>query len=107
MERGRDLEGALFDALTPLTRHDVVAEVRGGTGMLAALELGADVLDAQPGAVAKVASAAREAGVIVRTQGRGVAVSPPLTATPEHFELITEALDHALSSLRASLSGTR
>ncbi len=107
VERGRDLEGALFDALTPLTRHDVVAEVRGGTGMLAALELGADVLDAQPGAVAKVASAAREAGVIVRTQGRGVAVSPPLTATPEHFELITEALDHALSSLRASLSGTR
>lgn len=75
--------------------------------MMAAVELRSDVLDASPGAVAKVAGAAREAGVIVRTLGRGVAVSPPLTATPEHFALIAEALDQALSSLSASLSGAR
>jgi adenosylmethionine-8-amino-7-oxononanoate aminotransferase len=74
---------------------------------MAAVELASDVLNAEPGAVATVAGAAREAGVIVRTQGRGVAVSPPLTATPEHFEMIAEVLDHALSSLSASLSGAR
>jgi adenosylmethionine-8-amino-7-oxononanoate aminotransferase len=40
----------------------------------------------------------------VRTLGRAVAVSPPLTATDEHFDLIAEVLDHALDSLIASLS---
>lgn len=107
VERGRDLEGPLLDALSPLAGHDAVAEVRGGTGMMAAVELSSGVLDAQPGAVAKVGGMAREAGVIVRTLGRGVAVSPPLTATPEHFKLIAEALDHALDSLEGSLSGAR
>jgi adenosylmethionine-8-amino-7-oxononanoate aminotransferase len=97
----------LFDALAPLASHEVVAEVRGGTGTMAAVELAGDVLDAQPGAVARVAGAAREAGVILRTQARGVAVSPPLTATPEHFEMIAEVLDHALTSLSASLSSAR
>jgi putrescine---pyruvate transaminase len=107
VERGRELEGVLFDALAPLAQHEAVAEVRGGTGMLAAVELQSEVLGADPGAVAKVAAAARAEGVIVRTLGRGVAVSPPLTASPEHFELIANALDHALNSLRASLSGAR
>ena len=107
VQRGRDLEQVLLDALAPLAQKEAVAEVRGGTGMMAAVELRSDVLDASPGAVAKVAGAAREAGVIVRTLGRGVAVSPPLTATPEHFELIAEALDQALSALSASLSGAR
>jgi putrescine---pyruvate transaminase len=105
IERGRDLEGVLLDALAPLAQHEAVAEVRGGTGMLAAVELRGDVLGAEPGAVAKVTVAAREAGVIVRPLGRAVAVSPPLTATPEHFELIAGALDQALDSLSASLSG--
>jgi putrescine---pyruvate transaminase len=107
VERGRELEGVLFDALAPLAQHEAVAEVRGGTGMLAAVELQSEVLGADPGAVAKVAAAARAEGVIVRTLGRGVAVSPTLTASPEHFELIANALDHALNSLRASLSGAR
>ena len=107
LQRGRELEGVLFDALAPLAQHEAVAEVRGGTGMLAAVELKSEVLGADPGAVAKVAAAARAEGVIVRTLARGVAVSPPLTASPEHFELIASALDHALNSLRASLSGAR
>lgn len=107
VQRGRDLEQVLLDALAPLAQKEAVAEVRGGTGMMAAVELRSDVLDASPGAAAKVAGAAREAGVIVRTLGRGVAVSPPLTATPEHFELIAEALDQALNSLSSSLSGAR
>jgi adenosylmethionine-8-amino-7-oxononanoate aminotransferase len=107
VERGRELERVLYDALAPLAHHESVAEVRGGTGMLAAVELESEVLGADPGAVAKVAAAARAEGVIVRTLGRGVAVSPPLTAAPEHFELIARALDHALNSLSASLAGAR
>jgi adenosylmethionine-8-amino-7-oxononanoate aminotransferase len=107
VERGQGMERALLDALAPLAQHEAVAEVRGGTGMLAAVELRGDVLEAQPAAVARVAGAARQAGVIVRALGKAVAVSPPLTATTGHFELIAEALDHALDSLLASLPGAR
>jgi adenosylmethionine-8-amino-7-oxononanoate aminotransferase len=99
LERGRELEGPLFDALKPLADHDTVAEVRGGTGLLAAVELSSEVLEERPSAVGDLAMAAREAGVLVRPLGRGVAVSPPLTVTEEHLALIAESLEHGLRQL--------
>jgi putrescine aminotransferase len=99
IERGRSLEGALFDALRPLGDLAPVAEVRGGVGLLAALELSSEVLGHVPGAVARVALGAREKGVLVRALGQGVAVSPPLTVQEEHFGLIAEAIAAGLDSL--------
>jgi len=99
LERGRELEQPLLDALLPLTGHAAVAEVRGGIGFLAAVELSHELLDLNAGAVAAVAHAAREQGVLVRALGRAIAVSPPLTASTEHIGLIASALDEALSSL--------
>jgi adenosylmethionine-8-amino-7-oxononanoate aminotransferase len=99
LERGRSEEAALFEALRPLGEHHAVAEVRGGVGLLAAVELSADVLAESPGAVARVAGVAREQGVIVRTLGQGVAVSPPLTVQTEHFTLIAEAVGAGLAAL--------
>jgi adenosylmethionine-8-amino-7-oxononanoate aminotransferase len=43
---------------------------------------------------------ARAAGVLVRPGGSAVAVSPPLTAGPEHFELIAQAIEQGLGALR-------
>lgn len=99
LERGRELEQPLLDALMPLTGHAAVAEVRGGIGFLAAVELSHEVLDRDPGAVATVARTAREQGVLVRPLAKAIAVSPPLTATTEHIELIAQALEAALASL--------
>jgi putrescine aminotransferase len=99
IERGRDLEQPLLDSLRPLGEREVVGEVRGGVGMLAAVELAPDLLEARPDAISTVTMAARERGVLVRPLGRALAVSPPLTAEREHFELIAEALDHALAAL--------
>jgi putrescine---pyruvate transaminase len=99
LARGRDNERALLDALAPLTDHDEVAEVRGGVGTLAAVELTADVLERDPGAVSRAALGAREAGVLVRPLGQGLALSPPLTAEPEHFAMAAEAIEHGLSRL--------
>jgi putrescine---pyruvate transaminase len=99
LERGRELEQPLLDALMPLTGHAAVAEVRGGIGFLAAVELSHEILDRDPGAVAKVARMAREHGVLVRPLAKAIAVSPPLTATTEHIELIVRALDGALATL--------
>ena len=99
LERGRDMEQRLLDALRPLVAHASVTEVRGGVGLLAAAELSAETLERRPDAVARVVRGAREAGVLVRGLGRAVAVSPPLTATAEHFAQLAEGLEAGLTAL--------
>lgn len=97
ISRGRDLEGVLRDALKPLESLPQVTEVRAGLGLLAAVELTPELV--QGGQVAKVASAARDAGVIVRALGRGVAVSPPLIIEPDEIVLIADTLEHAITTV--------
>jgi putrescine aminotransferase len=97
LNRGQEMEGVLHDALKPLADSGKVSEVRGGVGTMAAVELSDDLIAAHPGAVNELVMAARAQGVLVRGLGRGVAVSPPLTATAEHFGLIHDALAHGLS----------
>jgi putrescine aminotransferase len=101
LERGRELEQPLLDALAPLAAHEAVAEVRGGVGTMAAVELTGEVLEREPNAVAQLSLRARERGVLVRPLGSAVAVSPPLTANEQHFALIAEAIDHGLAALAA------
>lgn len=100
--RGEEMEGDLLAAMRPLSESPLVAEVRGGVGTLAAVELDPDLLAAHPKAVAELGAAARRRGVIVRTLGTAVAVSPPLTATTEHFGIAAEALARALADLAAA-----
>lgn len=97
VERARSLEGTLLEALRPFGELASVAEVRGGVGLLAAVELSDELLTEKPDAVARVAGAARQQGVLVRTLGRGVAVSPPLTVQEEHIGLLAEAIGEGLS----------
>jgi adenosylmethionine-8-amino-7-oxononanoate aminotransferase len=97
IERGRELEAVLADALQPLARHPQVAQVRAGLGLLAAVELTPELV--QHGAVAQVVTAARRAGVIVRGLARGVAVSPPLIIQPDEIALIGETLEQAVTSV--------
>jgi putrescine---pyruvate transaminase len=99
--RGRELEGDLLAALAPLADHPAVAEVRGGCGTMAAVELTAEIREQRPGAPAEVAAGARGAGVLVRPLGSGVAASPPLTATPAHFALVADAVRAGLDTLGA------
>ena len=105
LERGRTMEGPLRDALAPLARRDEVAEVRAGVGTMAAVELHADILAADPGATARVAAVAREEGVFVRPLGAALAMSPPLTADETHFALIADALGAGIDALAATPAG--
>jgi adenosylmethionine-8-amino-7-oxononanoate aminotransferase len=89
IRRGQDLEQPLHDALAPLAAHAAVSEVRAGLGFLAAVAVAPD---ADPGAAARLAAGARDAGVLVRPLLGGVAVSPPLTCEQEHIDLIAEAI---------------
>jgi putrescine---pyruvate transaminase len=99
IDRGRELEGDLLDALKPFADHQAVAEVRGGVGLMAAVALTDEALEQHPDAVSRIVLAAREDGVLVRPLARAVAVSPPLTADAEHFALIAGALERGLATL--------
>ena len=103
LERGREQEQALFDALAPLAAHDLVEEVRGGVGTMAAVELTAETLARQHRVIPMLARCVRSAGVLVRPGGTAIAVSPPLTAGREHFELIAAGIEQGLNQLQDAL----
>ena len=96
ISRGADLEGNLFDALSRLRDHELVTEIRGGTGLMGAVGLD---LDAGPSVVADVFAATRERGVLTRPLGAGLAMSPPLTIEPDEIELIATAIGEALDAV--------
>lgn len=104
--RGRELENDLLAALAALDDHPLSGGARGGVGLLAAIELDPELLASRPTAVAELFALMREHGVLVRALATSLAVSPALTATPEHFTLITEALADSLDELAARTKGT-
>ena len=101
IQRGQEMEQPLFDALRALAGHPAAGDVRGGVGTLAAIDLDRELLARDPAAVGRLTIGARQAGVLVRQLGAGVAVSPPLTATVEHFELITQGIAAGLDAAAA------
>lgn len=97
--RGRELEGALLEAFEPLSTYEIVGEVRGGTGLMAAAELAPDFLERRPGAVGEWQKAVREQGVIVRALGKGLAASPPLVVTEDEIAQLGDALAKGLAAI--------
>jgi adenosylmethionine-8-amino-7-oxononanoate aminotransferase len=96
--RGRELEGPLTEALAPLVDHDLVDEVRSGTGLMAAVaftpELAERGLD--PVAFTRIV---RRSGVLVRPLGSAVAISPPLTVEPQQLGQIAAAIHAGLEAV--------
>jgi putrescine---pyruvate transaminase len=97
--RVRQLESALTSALAPLTRHELVAEVRTGAGLLGAVEITAAARERDPGLAARLVTSIRERGVLTRLL-RGVAlqVSPPFVITPAELDHIGEVFAAALDA---------
>ncbi|MGO4334159.1 aspartate aminotransferase family protein [Labrys sp. KB_33_2] len=81
-------------------RHELVGDVRG-IGLMWALELVGDRAKKTPAAkdvVQKVQDVAYEAGVLVRTSGANVIISPPLVISAEDVARIVAALDAGLAA---------
>jgi putrescine---pyruvate transaminase len=97
--RGHLLERPLADALAPFAAHPLVAEVRAGLGLLAGIELDTGALAADPGLPVRWQRLCREAGVLVRPLGAGIAVSPPLTVGTEEIGLLAEGIAEGLDRL--------
>lgn len=92
LERAMTLEGELYAALSTLRDHPLVAEVRGGVGVLGALELDPARIAADPGITPRVGMAIRQRGVLVRPMATALAFSPPLTLQTAHLDLLVEAV---------------
>jgi adenosylmethionine-8-amino-7-oxononanoate aminotransferase len=99
LERAKGLEGELFAALSTLGDHPLVAEVRGGVGVLGALEFDAERLTADAGLPARVGMAVRERGALVRPTSTAVAFSPPLTVQTDHLDLLVDAVRGGLDEV--------
>lgn len=98
--RAMELEASMLDALSPLAAHDLVQEVRGGVGVLAAVQLRPDAVEEDPGLGARVGAACREAGVLVRPLVAGsVAVSPPLVIDDEGLKQLAEGIRAGLDAI--------
>jgi adenosylmethionine-8-amino-7-oxononanoate aminotransferase len=97
--RVRELEAVLATELSPLAGHELVGEVRTGTGLLTAVEIAAEARAADPGLGARLVAAIRERGVITRLL-RGVAlqVSPPFVITEAEIARIAEVFAAALDA---------
>ena len=100
--RARTLEVTLVGALAPLADHELVEEVRGGTGVLAAVSLRHDLLADEPTLGAQVGAACRDHGMLVRPLvGGAVAVSPPLVIADDEVEQIAERFRAGLDAVAA------
>jgi adenosylmethionine-8-amino-7-oxononanoate aminotransferase len=97
--RVRELEAVLAATLSPLAGHELVGEVRAGTGLLTAVEIAPEARAADPGLGARLVAAIRQRGVITRLL-RGVAlqVSPPFVITEAEIAQIAEVFAAALDA---------
>jgi putrescine aminotransferase len=93
IQRVRELEPVLADALRPLADHPAVAEVRTGVGLLGAVEL------ADPSKLPAVVDAAYERGVLVRgIRGVALQVSPPFVITEDELTTTARVFGEALDA---------
>ncbi|WP_082126861.1 aminotransferase family protein [Allosalinactinospora lopnorensis] len=91
-----EIETQLDAAVRTLADHPLVAEVRSGVGVMAAVELTAEALGERGITTAEIFAEARARGVILRAIPNALLISPPLIVT-------WEQIDHLVSTLRSAL----
>ena len=85
-----------------MAKHDCIGDVRGGPGLMTAIEIVSDratkaaPAKADPG---KVQAAAYQAGAMVRVSGPNIILSPPLILTSADVQGILSALDAGFRAL--------
>lgn len=97
--RARRVEASFHERLCRLEGHDLVAEVRGGVGLMAAVALEPELVERDADAPRRLWRGAREAGLLTRSLRDGVGLAPPLVVEDEHVELALQALEAALVGL--------
>ena len=92
-----------FEGLQELgKKHEIVGDVRGGHGLMSALELVSDRASKTPAApetLSMVYEETYKAGAMVRVGGNNLMMSPPLVVTEDEIKQILAALDAGLSAV--------
>ena len=82
----------LAGAVRPLAGNRLVSEVRAGTGLLAAVQLALEAIEADPGLGARLVAGIRGRGVITRLlRGGALQVSPPFVITEAEIAQVAAA----------------
>ncbi|MBL9062864.1 aminotransferase class III-fold pyridoxal phosphate-dependent enzyme [Tabrizicola sp.] len=84
------------------TQHAAIGDVRGGHGLMCAIELVADRASKKPAdkaVPAKVQEVAYQSGAMVRVSGPNIILSPPLVVTEADIATILSALDSGFKAL--------
>lgn len=93
----------LFDGLHKLAAtHDLIGDLRGGHGLMCALELVSDRATKAPidkGTIGKIQEVTYQAGAMVRVSGPNIILSPPLVLTGEDVQVILSSLDKGFAAV--------
>jgi adenosylmethionine-8-amino-7-oxononanoate aminotransferase len=100
--RARELETGFHAQVASLESHELVAEVRGGLGLMTAVALSPELLEASSGAPGRLLELARDEGLLTRRIPDGLALAPPLIVEDEHVDYAVRALGRALDRLAAA-----
>jgi len=92
----------LFAGLQKLQeKYTVIGDVRGGHGLMCALELVSERTSKAPidkAVIGRAQEVAYQAGAMVRVSGPNIIMSPPLVLTAEDVQVILGALDAGLAT---------
>lgn len=92
----------LFEGLQGLmAKHDIIGDVRGGHGLMSAIELVSDRTAKTPldvATVTRINKAAYEAGAMMRMSGNNLMMSPPLVITENEINQLVAGLDAGLAA---------
>lgn len=97
--RGAELFAGL---LTLKEKYEAIGDVRGGHGLMAAIEVVADRQSKTPaslGVMTKIFDTAYESGVMLRISGNNIILSPPLIITHKDVEDMLSAIDAGFAAL--------
>ncbi len=93
----------LYDGcLKLMKKHDIIGDVRGGHGLMTAVEMVSDRATKKPidpGSAMKVQEIAYQSGAMVRVSGPNLILSPPLVLTEADADTILSALDAGFSAI--------
>lgn len=93
----------LFAGLQMLaSQYDIVGDVRGGAGLMCALELVSDKDAKTPvdkGTASKIQKVTYQSGAMVRVSGNNIILSPSLVLTADDVQTILNALGKGLSAV--------
>ncbi len=98
----------LFDQLQRLREHSIVGDVRGGLGLLAAVELVQDRANKTPfpasaGLANRLPPLLVENGLVTFRAGDVIALCPPLMVDKDEVDYIVDAIDRSLAALSDDL----